>query len=182
MGEIAADVLLSLVLTFFFVKDGERFAASFLRLIPLNHKVDARELGTRTWATLSGYIRGTAVNGLVNGSLMTLGLIVIAMTPSPPAAVTAAAVLGFGFSFPWSSIATTVLRQTPERERGSALGVLSAFYDLFVGISSFAAGAVAKSFGYSAAFAMAAATPARPISPMPRAPNSFRLVSGNSTK
>jgi hypothetical protein len=34
--------------------------------------------------------------------------------------------------------------------------VLSAFYDLFVGVSSFAAGAVAKNFGYPAAFYMAA--------------------------
>jgi MFS family permease len=88
---------------------------------------------------------------------MALGLIVIAVSPAPPAAITAAAILGFGFSFPWSSIASTVLRQTPERERGSALGILSAFYDLFVGVSSFIAGAVAKRFGYSAAFAMAAA-------------------------
>ena len=32
---------------------------------------------------------------------------------------------------------------------------MSAFYDLFVGISSFAAGVVANHFGYSAAFLMA---------------------------
>jgi small neutral amino acid transporter SnatA (MarC family) len=41
--------------------------------------------------------------------------------------------------------------------RGSAVGILSAFYDLFVGTSSFAAGAVANRFGYSAAFVMAVA-------------------------
>jgi hypothetical protein len=49
-----------------------------------------------------------------------------------------------------------VLRQTPEGERGSVVGLLSAFYDLFVGVSSFAAGAVAGHFGYAAAFVMAA--------------------------
>jgi MFS family permease len=64
--------------------------------------------------------------------------------------------LGFGVSFPWSSVAATVLRQTPDRERGSVIGVLSAFVDLFVGLSSFSAGLVAKNFGYSAAFVMAA--------------------------
>src|SRR5579871_152161 len=89
---------------------------------------------------------------------MSAGLIAIAFGPSPLIAVSAAAVLGFGFSFPWSSIASTVLKQTPERERGSVVGVLSAFYDLFVGLSSFAAGAVANRFGYSAAFFMAAAS------------------------
>ena len=87
---------------------------------------------------------------------MVLGIIVIATGPAPPIAVGAAALLGLGFSFPWSSVATSALRQTPEGERGSALGVMSAFYDLFVGASSFAAGAVAKHFGYPAAFVMAA--------------------------
>jgi len=89
---------------------------------------------------------------------MGLGLLVIASGPAPVVAVGAAAVLGFGLSLPWSSIATTVLRRTPERERGSTVGVLSAFYDLFVGISSFAAGEVSGRFGYSAAFYMAAAS------------------------
>jgi predicted PurR-regulated permease PerM len=95
-GEIAADVLLSLVLTFFFVKDGERIAASFLRLVPAPRKADAREVGNRTWATLSAYIRGTAVNGLVNGSLMTLGLVVIGV----PLAVPIGVLTFFGGFFP----------------------------------------------------------------------------------
>jgi predicted MFS family arabinose efflux permease len=84
-------------------------------------------------------------------------LILIATGPGPVIAVAATALLGFGFSFPWSSVAATVLRQTPDRERGSVVGVLSAFVDLFVGASSFSAGLVAKHFGYSAAFLMAAA-------------------------
>jgi predicted PurR-regulated permease PerM len=96
VGEIVADVLLSLVLTFFFVKDGERIAASFLRLVPLHRRADARELGNRTWATLSAYIRGTAVNGLVNGSLMTLGLVIIGV----PLAVPIGVLTFFGGFFP----------------------------------------------------------------------------------
>jgi MFS family permease len=86
---------------------------------------------------------------------MGLGLIVLASGPPPVLAVSAAAVLGFGFSFPWSSILATVLRKTPSGERGSTIGVLSAFYDLFVGMGAFAAGAVSGRFGYSAAFVMA---------------------------
>jgi len=96
----------------------------------------------------------TFYGGLV---FMMVGLLLIASGPSPAVAVTAAAILGFGFSFPWSAIAATVLRRTPERERGSAVSVLSAFFDLFVGISSFAAGAVSHRFGYTGAFLMAAA-------------------------
>jgi len=90
-------------------------------------------------------------------SAMALGLIVVGLGPSPAVAVAATALLGLGFSFPWSSIAATVLRRTPETERGSAVSLLGAFYDLFVGMSSVAAGAVAGRFGYSAAFMMAAA-------------------------
>jgi MFS family permease len=87
---------------------------------------------------------------------MIAGSLALAAGPPPFLAISAAAVLGFGFSFPWSSVVSTVLRQTPEREHGSAVGVLGAFYDLFVGSGSFAAGAVADHFGYGAAFVMAA--------------------------
>jgi MFS family permease len=89
---------------------------------------------------------------------MAIGLTAIAAAPPPSAAIASTALLGFGFSLPWSSVATTVLRRTPSGERGSTVGLLSAFYDLFVGISSFAAGMIAKNFGYSAAFLMAAAS------------------------
>jgi MFS family permease len=96
----------------------------------------------------------TFYGGLV---AMALGLCLIAAAPPPFVAVAATALLGFGFSLPWSAVASTVLRQTPSSERGSVVSVLSAFCDLFVGVSSFAAGAVASHFGYAAAFAMAAA-------------------------
>ncbi|PWU06991.1 MAG: hypothetical protein C5B51_11020 [Terriglobia bacterium] len=87
---------------------------------------------------------------------MALGLIILATGPAPLLAICAGAALGFGFSFPWSSIGSTVMKRTPDSERGSAVSILSAFYDLFVGSGSFAAGAVANHFGYPAAFVMAA--------------------------
>jgi MFS family permease len=86
---------------------------------------------------------------------MAAGLIILAPGPPPAIALLGGGILGFGFSFPWSSILATVLRRIHPGKRGSAVGVLSAFYDLFVGTSSFAAGAVAEHFGYSAAFVMA---------------------------
>jgi len=49
------------------------------------------------------------------------------------------------------------MRRSPNHERGSTVGTLSAFYDFIVGAGSFAAGAVATKFGYSATFVMAAA-------------------------
>jgi len=95
----------------------------------------------------------TFYGGLV---CMAAGLVVLASGPGPVVAVAATALLGFGFSFPWASIASTVLKRTANTARGSAIGVLSAFYDLFVGVSSFTAGWVAHRFNYSAAFLMGA--------------------------
>jgi len=95
----------------------------------------------------------TYYGGLI---FMAAGLLLLAGGPRPATAVIAAAMLGFGLSFPWSSVASTVLRRSSAGERGSVLGLLTAFYDLFVGVSSFAAGAVAGRFGYAAAFLMAA--------------------------
>jgi MFS family permease len=90
-------------------------------------------------------------------AVMAVALVLLAEAPRPVLAVASAALLGFGFSFPWSSIASSVLKRTPAQQHGTAVGLLSAFYDLFVGISSFAAGEVAARFGYSAAFLMGAA-------------------------
>jgi MFS family permease len=86
---------------------------------------------------------------------MAVGLAVLATAPGFVGAIIGAGCLGFGFSFPWASVASTVLRHTAEGQRGSAVSVLSAFYDLFVGTSSFSAGIVASAYGYAAAFSMA---------------------------
>ncbi len=87
---------------------------------------------------------------------MAVGLLIIASGPPPVLAVFGAGLLGLGFSFPWSSIAAKVLKTTPAQQHGSAVGIMSAFYDLFVGISSFTAGFVAKNYGYPPTFLMAA--------------------------
>ena len=96
--------------------------------------------------------RITYYSGLV---CMATGLCILATGPNRAGAIFGAALLGFGFSFPWASVASTVLRQTPDGERGSAVSVLSAFYDLFVGMSSFSAGLLANKFGYVSTFLMA---------------------------
>jgi len=88
---------------------------------------------------------------------MAIGLSILATGPTWIWAVIGAGLLGLGFSFPWASVASTVLRRSIDSERGSNLSVLSAFYDLFVGMSSFSAGIIATHFGYAATFLMAIA-------------------------
>jgi MFS family permease len=58
---------------------------------------------------------------------MALGLGILAAGPAWAGAVMGAGLLGFGFSFPWASIASTVMRRSPDGERGGTVSVLSAF-------------------------------------------------------
>lgn len=88
-------------------------------------------------------------------ALMAAGLSLIALAPPAPIAIAAAALIGFGFGFPWPSMASFVLEKTADHERPSALGVMSACVDGFVGFSSMAAGAVAARFGYPSIYVMA---------------------------
>jgi MFS family permease len=99
-----------------------------------------------------------AITFYVGLTAMASALLLLASGPRPTLAIAAAGLLGFGFSFPFSSVASTVLRRTPAENHGSAIGVLSAFYDLFVGAGSLLAGRIADRHGYSAAFLMAAVT------------------------
>ena len=68
--------------------------------------------------------RLTFYNGLV---FMAVGLGIIASGPGWTGAVIGAGCLGFGFSFPWASVASTVLKRTPDGERGSNVSVLERF-------------------------------------------------------
>jgi MFS family permease len=88
-------------------------------------------------------------------SLMAVGLLVTAASPPAPVALAAVAIIGLGFSFPWPSIAATVLKRAHPAERASTLGAVSAFVDAFVGGSAFLAGKVAKSYGYPTVYLFA---------------------------
>ena len=73
--EVAGGALLALVLTFFFVKDGDRISGWALSLFKGRRAEDMRTLGRQTWATMAAYVRGTAANGFVNAVLLSLALI-----------------------------------------------------------------------------------------------------------
>jgi predicted PurR-regulated permease PerM len=68
--EILAGAILTLVMTFFFLKDGERFQAWALQRIPEEHRPAARRAANRGWATIGGYLRGSAALGVVEGIII----------------------------------------------------------------------------------------------------------------
>lgn len=87
---------------------------------------------------------------------MAAGLLVIASTGSTVVAAAAAAVVGLGYCLPFPALATLVAGRVPPAQRGAAIGALTAFYDVFVGLGSVAGGLVAEASGTDAVFVLAA--------------------------
>jgi predicted PurR-regulated permease PerM len=68
--EVLAALLLALVLTFFFVKDGARFQRWALGRLPAEHRHKARRVAAGAWRTLGGYLRGSAILGLLEAIII----------------------------------------------------------------------------------------------------------------
>ncbi|HJE51815.1 MAG TPA: AI-2E family transporter [Tessaracoccus flavescens] len=80
-------VLLTLVLTFFFLKDGHRFLGFTRQVVGRRAGFHATELLTRLWTTVSGYIRTQAIVSLVDAVFIGLGLVVLGVPLAFPLAV-----------------------------------------------------------------------------------------------
>ncbi|HEV2870206.1 MAG TPA: AI-2E family transporter [Actinomycetota bacterium] len=77
IGELITGLILSLFLTFFFVKDSERFTRWILDFAGRDRKRHLREIGTRSATAVSGYLRGQATVGLVDGVFIGIGLAIL---------------------------------------------------------------------------------------------------------
>lgn len=75
--EVVAGLLLSMVITFFFAKDGGQITEWFLGLFRDDQADDVRAIGRRISDTLGGYIRGVLVVGAVDSVLIATALIVL---------------------------------------------------------------------------------------------------------
>jgi MFS family permease len=87
----------------------------------------------------------------------TAGLILIGAATTWWLAGLGAIVMGMGFSLLFPSLALIVMNRVGERNRGTAMGAFTAFFDVGVGLGAPLAGAVAALAGYPAAFYTAAA-------------------------
>ncbi|MGV0438473.1 AI-2E family transporter [Corynebacterium lowii] len=74
---IAVTLGVVLVLTFFFLKDGHRFLPWVRGVAGQRQGWHATELLTRSWRTLSGFIRAQALVSLVDAIFIGLGLVII---------------------------------------------------------------------------------------------------------
>lgn len=88
--------------------------------------------------------RITLLGGLAT---MAAGFSLLLVSHSVAASVAAAAIVGFGYSFPWPSLAVIVVARVEDYERASSLAALTAFFDLFVAVGAAVAGAIGDQLG-----------------------------------
>ena len=77
LGEIITGLLITVLLTFFLLKDGERIWGYLLSFSGDRSRRHADEIGTRVYAALAGYVRGIALVGLVDAVLIGFALLII---------------------------------------------------------------------------------------------------------
>ena len=87
VGEIVTGIVLTLFTTFFFLYDGERIWRWIVSLFPSRAIPHVTESGKRAWTTLTGYIRGTILIALVDGSCIALVLLILRVPLAIPLGV-----------------------------------------------------------------------------------------------
>lgn len=85
--EVVAGFVLSLVLTFFIVKDGDLMQRWMVSRLPSHRRDLAKALGRRGWSTIGGYLRGTATLGLIEGTIIGIALLLVGAHLVIPVAV-----------------------------------------------------------------------------------------------
>lgn len=74
---VVVTIVVMLVLTFFFLKDGDRFLPWMRRYTGANAGWHLTEVLTRTWNTLAGFIRTQAIVSFVDAFFIGLGLVLL---------------------------------------------------------------------------------------------------------
>jgi predicted PurR-regulated permease PerM len=77
IGELITGLILCLFLTFFFVKDSERFTRWIIDFAGRHREAHLREIGGRSATAVSGYLRGQATVGLVDAIFIGIGLAIV---------------------------------------------------------------------------------------------------------
>ena len=84
IGQVAAGILLTLVLVFFFVKDGSRLWDWVVRLFPRGGRPAAEAVGATSWRILGGYMRGVATVATFDAACIGLALIILGVPLAIP--------------------------------------------------------------------------------------------------
>jgi predicted PurR-regulated permease PerM len=83
-AEAAGAAILSLVLTFFFVKDGAQIWSWFTCLFAEGRRAHLQAMGDRAWTVLSAYVRGVVAVATMDAVLIGLALIIVGVPLAVP--------------------------------------------------------------------------------------------------
>jgi predicted PurR-regulated permease PerM len=83
-AEAAGAAILSLVLTFFFVKDGAQIWSWCTCLVAEERRVHLEAMGERAWTVLSAYVRGVVAVATMDAVLIGLALIIVGVPLAVP--------------------------------------------------------------------------------------------------
>ncbi len=86
-GEIVTGAVLTVVILFFFMKDGDRIWAFFLKPLSAPRRARGERIGRTAVTTLGGYVRGTAIIALVDSVGIGVGLAILGVPLALPLAV-----------------------------------------------------------------------------------------------
>lgn len=86
-GEVVAGALLSLVLTFFLVKDGRDLQRWLLDRTATDHRPLLGELAAAGWSALTGFLRGAALLGVVEAIIIGVTVWLVGAPLALPVAV-----------------------------------------------------------------------------------------------
>lgn len=85
--EVITALLLAMITSFFMLKDGDRFGRWTLSLLPERRRPLLNRLSRRAWRTLGGYLRGAALLGIVEGTIIGLTIWIAGGALAVPVAV-----------------------------------------------------------------------------------------------
>jgi predicted PurR-regulated permease PerM len=85
--ELVGGVFLTIVLTFFFLKDGRTLWAWVLGLVRPVRREKLDVGGRAAFSSLQGWIRGVAITGFVDGLLIGIALVVLGVPAAVPLAI-----------------------------------------------------------------------------------------------
>lgn len=80
----AAAVILIVVLTFFFVKDGPRLWNWLLELFHEDRQPVLQEVGVRSWSALSAYVQGVVLVATIDAVLIGTALVIVGVPVAMP--------------------------------------------------------------------------------------------------
>lgn len=85
--EVVAAIIVTFVLTFFFIKDGAAIVDRLVGMVRSRRRAGIRRFLDNSWLILTGYVRGSAINGVVNAVVLSTALAVLGVPLIIPIAV-----------------------------------------------------------------------------------------------